>query len=132
MNAYTGAVNLYQWGTPDPMLRTWKNAFPGVIKPRSAIPAYLRPHLRYPEVAVRGQRQILAKYHVQNPQSFYGGQNFWTVPERPDRHQHQQQPEPAALLPDDDHARLPGQSQFSLTTTFTPRGRGRTSPPTWR
>jgi uncharacterized protein len=83
VDAYTGAVTLYQWGPADPLLRTWMNAFPGVIKPRADIPAYLLPHLRYPPDQFEVQRQILAKYHVTNPQSFYGGQNFWTVPNDP-------------------------------------------------
>jgi hypothetical protein len=83
VDAYTGAVTLYQWGPSDPLLRTWMNAFPGVIKPRADIPAYLLPHLRYPPDLFEVQRQILAKYHVTNPQSFYGGQNFWTVPNDP-------------------------------------------------
>jgi hypothetical protein len=83
VDAYTGAVTLYQWGPPDPLLRAWMNAFPDVIKPQREIPGYLLPHLRYPQDEFEVQRQILAKYHVENPQSFYGGQNFWTVPNDP-------------------------------------------------
>jgi len=83
VDAYTGAVTLYQWGPPDPLLHAWMNAFPDVIKAKSQIPGYLLPHLRYPQDEFEVQRQILAKYHVQNPQSFYGGQNFWTVPNDP-------------------------------------------------
>jgi uncharacterized protein len=83
VDAYTGSVTLYRWGPSDPLLRTWMHAFPGVIRPSGDIPAYLRPHLRYPPDLFEVQRQILAKYHVQNPQSFYGGQNFWTVPDDP-------------------------------------------------
>ena len=123
VDAYTGDVSLYQWGSPDPMLRTWMNAFPGVIKPSSAIPAYLRPHLRYPPDLFEVQRQILAKYHVQNPQSFYGGQNFWTVPNDPtgtSTNSGLSQP-PYYLT-----MTMPGyqrQSQFSLTTTLAQRSR---------
>jgi len=83
VDAYTGAVTLYQWGPSDPLLRAWMNAFPDVIKPQHEIPGYLLPHLRYPQDEFEVQRQILAKYHVENPQSFYGGQNFWTVPNDP-------------------------------------------------
>jgi uncharacterized protein len=83
VDAYTGAVTLYQWGPSDPLLRAWMNAFPDVIKPKREIPGYLLPHLRYPQDEFEVQRQILAKYHVENPQSFYGGQNFWTVPNDP-------------------------------------------------
>jgi uncharacterized membrane protein (UPF0182 family) len=83
VDAYTGAVAVYQWGPSDPVLNAWTKAFPGVIRPKHDIPAYLLPHLRYPQDQFEVQRQILAKYHVQNPQSFYGGQNFWTVPNDP-------------------------------------------------
>jgi uncharacterized membrane protein (UPF0182 family) len=31
VNAYTGAVTLYQWGDGDPVRGAWENAFPGVI-----------------------------------------------------------------------------------------------------
>jgi uncharacterized protein len=123
VDAYTGDVSLYQWGSPDPMLRTWMNAFPGVIKPSSAIPSYLRSHLRYPPDLFEVQRQILAKYHVQNPQSFYGGQNFWTVPNDPtgtSTNSGLSQP-PYYLT-----MTMPGyrrQSQFSLTTTLAQRSR---------
>src|SRR5207237_418206 len=84
-NAYTGQVTLYQWGTKDPVLRTWMKAFPGVIKDRDQIPTGLLAHLRYPEVLFKAQRQILAQYHVQQAEQFYGGQNFWAVPEDPSR-----------------------------------------------
>ena len=83
VDAFTGDVTLYQWGPSDPLLQAWEKAFPGVIKAKSQIPDYLLPHLRYPQDLFEVQRQILAKYHVLNPQSFYGGQNFWTVPNDP-------------------------------------------------
>ena len=66
-----------------PILRTWMNAFPGIIKPKSEIPAALMPHLRYPPDLFEVQRQILTQYHVLSAQSFYGGQNFWAVPDEP-------------------------------------------------
>ncbi len=82
VNAYTGTVTLYEWN-PDPVLRTWMKAFPGVIKPRSAIPADLLGHLRYPQDLLKVQRPILARYHVTQAQAFYGGQDFWAVPNDP-------------------------------------------------
>ena len=122
VNAYTGAVSLYQWGPADPMLQTWMKAFPGVIKRSSDIPAYLRPHLRYPPDLFEVQRQILAKYHVLNPQSFYGGQNFWTVPDDPTgagNSGNLSQP-PYYLT-----MSMPGYHQpaFSLTTTLAQKAR---------
>jgi uncharacterized membrane protein (UPF0182 family) len=123
VDAYTGAVTLYQWGPSDPMLRTWMNAFPGVIKPSRDIPAYLRPHLRYPPDLFEIQRQILAKYHVTNPQSFYGGQNFWTVPNDPTgRSVNSGLSQPPYYLT----MTMPGyqgQPEFSLTTAMAQRAR---------
>ena len=58
-------------------------SFPGLIQPEKAIPTELLPHLRYPEVLFDAQRQILAQFHVLQPSAFYGGQNFWSVPNDP-------------------------------------------------
>ena len=106
----------------------WKKSFPGLILPASEIPSELMPHLRYPEVLFDAQRQILSQFHVQQPASFYGGQNFWAVPDDPTGPGRTRQP--AALLHDAHDARRRA-PEFSLMTTFTPR-RAPTSPPSWR
>ena len=119
VDAYTGKVTLYQWGAPDPVLSTWMKTFPGIIKPRSAIPADLMAHLRYPQDLFKVQRQILARYHVTQPQAFYGGQNFWDIPSDPTVSQGGPQPPyyltlamPSAISP-----------EFSLTSSFVFKGR---------
>jgi uncharacterized membrane protein (UPF0182 family) len=121
VNAYTGAVMLYQWGGNDPVLDAWKKAFPGVIKPESAIPTGLLQHLRYPAVLFEAQRQILAQYHVTQAPEFYGGQNFWAVPTDPSGTNPNQSSQPPYYLT----MTMPGQPQpeFSLVTSLTPRGR---------
>ena len=121
VNAYTGAVHIYQWGQgpADPILRTWMKVFPGLISPRGAIPADLLPHLRYPEVLYDAQRQILAQFHVTQPAAFYGGQNFWSVPNDPTASITTSQP-PYYLT-----MTMPGAPgpEFSLSTVFSQRGR---------
>jgi uncharacterized membrane protein (UPF0182 family) len=121
VNAWTGAVSLYQWGPPDPMLEAWRNAFPGVIQASSQIPSYLRPHLRYPPDLFEVQREVLSEYHVTSPQSFYGGQNFWAVPNDPTGLAANRLSQPPYYLTET----IPGykQPEFSLTTTFVPRNR---------
>jgi uncharacterized membrane protein (UPF0182 family) len=121
VNAYTGAVTLYQWRGNDPMLSTWEKAFPGVIRPESAIPADLLPHLRYPPVLFQAQREILAQYHVTQPAEFYSGQNFWAVPRDPSGISPNSSSQPPYYLT----MTMPGQTspEFSLTTSLTPRGR---------
>jgi len=121
VNAYTGAVHLYQWGQASPLLKTWMKAFPGLIEPQSSIPKLLLPHLRYPEVLFDAQRQILAQFHVLQPSSFYGGQNFWAVPNDPTQPKDVHVAQPPYYLSLD----LPGSAtpEFSLSTLFTPAGR---------
>jgi uncharacterized protein len=118
VNAYTGAVTLYAWDPQDPILRTWMNAFPGVIKPKQDIPGYLTPHLRYPPDLFEVQRQVLAQYHVLSAQSFYGGQNFWSVPNQSGT------TPPLSQPPYYQTMTMPGaQTQFSLTSSLVQRGR---------
>jgi uncharacterized membrane protein (UPF0182 family) len=121
VNAYTGAVKLYRWGPPDPLLEAWQNAFPGVIQPTSQIPSYLLPHMRYPPDLFEVQREVLSEYHVLNPQAFYGGQNFWTIPNDPTGVVANRFSQPPYYLTET----IPGyrQPEFSLTTTFVPRNR---------
>ena len=87
VDAYDGTVHLYEWNQPsgasDPVLQTWMKAFPHTVEPESAIPADLLPHLRYPEDLFKVQRDLLVRYHVTDPKSFYNGTNFWRVPTDP-------------------------------------------------
>jgi len=83
VDAYDGTVNLYQWGPRDPMLETWMKAFPKIVKPQSAIPAALLPHLRYPEDLFKVQRTLLTRYHITDPHSFYAGTDYWRIPDDP-------------------------------------------------
>jgi uncharacterized membrane protein (UPF0182 family) len=121
VNAFTGAVHLYQWGPANPLLKTWMKAFPGLISPTKDIPQALLPHLRYPEVLFDAQRQILAQFHVQQPAAFYGGQNFWTIPNDPTVPKRYVITQPPYYLTLD----MPGAAspEFSLTTLLTPKAR---------
>ncbi len=83
VDAYDGTVTLYQWDEQDPVLKAWMSIFPGTVKPLSDIKGSLMAHLRYPEDLFKVQRQLLQKYHDTDAASFYGGQNFWRVPDDP-------------------------------------------------
>jgi hypothetical protein len=43
------------------------------------MPAFLRAHVRYPELLFRVQASIYATYHVDNEQVFYNREDLWTV-----------------------------------------------------
>ncbi len=121
VDAYDGNVNLYAWDEGDPVLRTWRAAFPGTVKDRSAISSSLLAHLRYPQDLFKVQRKVLAQYHVQSAPEFYSGQDFWQVPKDPTVPSAQRTDQPPYYLT----VQMPGQRgpRFSLTTTYVPRGK---------
>ncbi len=80
VDAYDGTVTLYAQDESDPVLQAWQKVFPGTIKPRSDISPDLAAHLRYPEDLFKVQRALLAKYHVDDPVTFFSTSDFWDVP----------------------------------------------------
>ncbi|MFJ3900994.1 UPF0182 family protein [Streptomyces sp. NPDC090025] len=119
VDAYDGTVNLYQWDTEDPVLKTWMKAFPGTVKDRADIKPDLLAHLRYPQDMFKVQRELLTRYHVQDPAQFYSGSDAWQVPDDPTNK------DGNAVPPYYLSIKMPGDDKqnFSLTTTFTPNGR---------
>ncbi|WNI17905.1 UPF0182 family membrane protein [Actinacidiphila sp. ITFR-21] len=120
VDAYDGTVRLYQWDTEDPVLKTWMKAFPHTVLPKSAIPADLLAHLRYPQDLFKVQRQLLTKYHVTKAAQIYSGSEVWQVPDDPASKSGKAVPPYYLSL------EMPGRSgrEFSLTSTFTPSDRG--------
>jgi uncharacterized membrane protein (UPF0182 family) len=80
VDAYDGTVTLYAQDESDPVLKAWMSVFPGTVKPKSDISPELQQHLRYPEDLFKVQRQLLAKYHVDDPITFFSTSDFWDVP----------------------------------------------------
>lgn len=119
VDAYDGTVNLYQWDTQDPVLKTWMKAFPGTVKGKSEISGDLMAHLRYPQDMFKVQRELLTRYHVTDPAQFYSGSDAWQVPDDPTNK------DGNAVPPYYLSMKMPGDTaqRFSLTTTFTPNGR---------
>ncbi|TQK51996.1 hypothetical protein FBY35_2421 [Streptomyces sp. SLBN-118] len=119
VDAYDGTVNLYQWDTEDPVLKTWMKAFPGTVKAKDEISHSLKAHLRYPQDMFKVQRELLTRYHVTEPEQFYSGSDAWQVPDDPTNK------DTSAVPPYYLSLKMPGDQaqKFSLTTTFTPAGR---------
>jgi uncharacterized membrane protein (UPF0182 family) len=114
VDAYDGTVTLYEWDQQDPVLQTYMKAFPGVVQPYEDIPDELREHVRYPEDLFKVQRDILTRYHVDDPISFYEGSDRWQVPDDPTRNVEEAQP-PYYIL-----AQRPGEDEatFQLTSAL--------------
>jgi hypothetical protein len=121
VDAYDGTVTLYGFDDSDPVLKAWNAAFGGrLIQPRSKIPPELLDHFRYPEDLFKVQRNLLAKFHVSEPEQFFSGQDFWEVPNHPANPDAGLKQPPYYLLTE-----LPGQPapRFQLTSAVTPVNR---------
>ncbi len=80
VDAYDGTVTLYAQDEQDPVLQAWMKVFPDTVKPKGDITPELQEHLRYPEDLFKVQRALLAKYHVDDPVTFFSTSDFWDVP----------------------------------------------------
>src|SRR3954467_5305256 len=114
VDAYDGTVTLYQWNKDDPVLKTYMKAFPGVVKPRSAMTEELVSHVRYPEDLFKLQRDILTRYHVSDPVDFYNQNDRWQVPNDPTQETNEAQP-PYYILSQRPGAQL---ASFQLTSAL--------------
>ena len=122
VDSYDGTVKLYAWDEEDPVLQTWRKAFPTVVQPKSAISADLLDHLRYPQDLFKVQRQVLGRYHVTNPDNWYQNTSLWEIPKDPIAGATSNTLEPPFYL----SIKWPSTgepSTFSLTTAFVPKNR---------
>ncbi|MDN5933082.1 MAG: UPF0182 family protein, partial [Pseudonocardia sp.] len=83
VDAYDGTVTLYAVDPADPVLQAWMSAFPGTVVPASEIGDELRAHFRYPQDLFEIQRDLITRYHVDDPQLFFSTSYFWDVPADP-------------------------------------------------
>jgi uncharacterized protein len=83
VDAYDGTIKLYEVDKNDPVLKAWMGVFPDAVTPESEISPELRAHFRYPEDLFKVQREMLAKYHVDDPREFFTNNAFWSVPSDP-------------------------------------------------
>lgn len=117
VDAYDGSVDLYAWDDEDPVLKAWQNVFPETVKPYSEMSAELMDHVRYPEDIFKVQRELLNTYHVTDANSFYAGDDVWSIPNDPTNDNS------TAIPPYYLSLQMPGEDRasFSLTTPFIPQ-----------
>jgi uncharacterized protein len=117
VDAYDGSVTLYAWDDQDPLLKAWQKVFPTSLKPYSEMSAGVMSHVRYPEDLFKVQRELLGRYHVTDPVSFYKNDDAWSVPNDPTVSEEVKQPPFYMSL------QMPGQQKpaFQLTSSFIPQ-----------
>jgi hypothetical protein len=124
VDAYDGTVIFYVFDNQDPILAAWRGIFPGLFKDASAMPAWLRAHVRYPETLLSKQADVYALYHMTDPEVFYNREDQWSVATQTGSSQGDQstqEMEPNFVL-----MTLPGESgglEFVEILPFTPLNR---------
>lgn len=119
VDAYDGTTSLYAVLPDDPILRAYARVFPGLFQPFDRMPASLKAHLRFPEDLFSIQAQVLATYHMQDPQVFYNREDLWSLPLENSGGRE------VALEPYYTMMQLTpgGPAEFVLVQPFTPRGK---------
>ena len=75
VDAYDGTVTLYAVGRGGPGAPDLHEGLPGTSsQPKSEMTDELQSHVRYPEDLFKVQRDILTRYHVDDPVDFYNEQ----------------------------------------------------------
>jgi uncharacterized membrane protein (UPF0182 family) len=121
VDAYDGDLKLYVVDEEDPLIQTWRNAFPDLFTTDEPSDD-LRAHFRYPEDMFRLQTEVYRTYHMTNPADFYSREDEWDVPPAPTFEgsaDSRSIPPVYLLLPP------PGDEgqEFVLTRPFVPRNR---------
>ncbi|MEL0171857.1 MAG: UPF0182 family protein, partial [Synechococcus sp.] len=80
VDALNGRVWIYVMDPHDPVLRTWRNAFPEMFRSLESMPLALRDHLLVPKTQFQVQAERLLRFHVTDVRSFYNGDDVWAIP----------------------------------------------------
>jgi len=80
VDAHDGRLWLYVSDASDPLLRTWRRAFPELFQPIEAMPQPLLRHIRVPVSQFNIQTERLLRYHVTDVRTFYNGDDVWSLP----------------------------------------------------
>ncbi len=83
IDAYDGTVDFYVMPVEDPIIDAYRSAFPDLFTDFEEMPEGLQSHLRYPEDLFRVQTNMYARYHVDDPDGFYQGNDYWDVARDP-------------------------------------------------
>jgi hypothetical protein len=79
VDAYDGTVKFYVIDPKDPLIRSYRKAFPDLFTDFDRMPNDLKEHLRYPEDLFRVQSDVYADYHVTESRRFYQGSAKWLL-----------------------------------------------------
>jgi uncharacterized membrane protein (UPF0182 family) len=117
VDAYDGTMDFFIVDDEDPMIEAWHKTFPDLFADEEPSDE-IRAHFRYPEDLLLTQSELYLRYHVSDPQTFYSGNDEWSIAETSSTSE--TPVTPTYLL-----ISLPGETgeEFVLTRPFTPKDR---------
>jgi uncharacterized membrane protein (UPF0182 family) len=80
IDARDGTLRFFVVDETDPVLATYRKIFPQLFEPRTAIPAIVKAHFRYPLDLFKFQAQVYLSYHMSDPEAFYNREDLWQYP----------------------------------------------------
>ncbi len=83
VDAFDGSISFYVVDQEDPIIESWRRAFPELFSDLSELPDGLAEHFRYPQDLFMAQSEHFAVYHMTEPQVFYNKTNIWDVAPQP-------------------------------------------------
>ncbi len=121
VDAFEGDIIFYLWDPEDPVAETYNRIFPELFTDATLMPDSLRSHMRYPQGLFSVQAEKYIKYHMDNPEHFYGNEDLWAIPqEKFGQGETLQVVEPYYVI-----MKLPGEAkeEFVLLMPYTPNDR---------
>ncbi len=121
VDAYTGEMSFYAFDDEDPMLQTYKRAFPNLFRNREDMSPDVKAHVRYPQSLFAVQATMLCLYHMTDPDQFYLKEDAWEIAQE----QSGVEGKPVPIRPYYTVIRSPddGKDRFMLLIPFTPLGK---------
>jgi uncharacterized membrane protein (UPF0182 family) len=85
IDAYDGTIKFFVVDPKDPIIRTYRKAFPQLFSDVSEMPPGLREHWRYPEDLFNAQTEQYALYHITDPVQYFNKQDIWDIAPAPEQ-----------------------------------------------
>ena len=81
VNAFNGDIDFYLWDSSDPIAVTYSRIFPDMFVNADEMPQSLKDHMRFPQGLFSVQASKYIKYHMEEPELFYGNEDLWALPQ---------------------------------------------------
>ena len=118
VDAYDGSVAYYLADKTDPIALAYQEMYPGLIRDLEEMPEAVRAQVRYPRDLFEIQMRIFAKYHQEDPNTFYKDEDLLEFAQLP-RQDSLIRMRPYYLTTD---LIEEGRQEFLLLTPFLPVG----------